>query len=129
MILRNYDLTFSRFHIQSTEIVCSDCGKKYKSRGGYQRHRAAKHNSNQNEHHLTLTPSILADIVHNALKSINERKVFAAQLRKELKHYEYEVLEEGIVAFSLIKALFEHYLKNGNTEKFYGNYYAQLEYH
>ncbi|KAM7440484.1 hypothetical protein ABFA07_010310 [Porites harrisoni] len=23
--------------VQSSEIVCSDCGKKYKTRGGYQR--------------------------------------------------------------------------------------------
>ena len=87
--------------------MCSDCGKKYNTRGGYQRHRAAKHSPNPNEHCLTLTPSILAEIVRNALKKIYERKVFAEELRKELKQYEYEVLEEGTQEFSVMKALFE----------------------
>ncbi|XP_022810164.1 uncharacterized protein LOC111347172, partial [Stylophora pistillata] len=112
--------------VQSTEIVCSECGKKYKTRGGYQRHRAAKHNPNRNEHRLTLTASILAEIVRNALKNIYEREVFAEDLRKELKQYEYQVLEEGTQEFSVMKALFEGYSKNGNAEKFYGNYYAQV---
>ena len=66
--------------------MCSDCGKKYKSRGGYQRHRATKHSSDQKAHHLTLTPNILAEIVNTALKNISEREVFAADLRNELKH-------------------------------------------
>ena len=70
-------------------------------------HRAAKHSPNPNEHCLTLTPSILAEIVRNASKKIYERKVFAEELRKELKQYEYEVLEEGTQEFSVMKALFE----------------------
>ena len=106
--------------------MCSDCGKKYKTRGGYQRHRAAKHSPNPNEHRLTLTPSILAEIVRNALKNIYQREVFAEELREELKQYEYAVLEEGTQEFSVMKALFEGYSKNGNAEKFYGNYYAQV---
>lgn len=106
--------------------MCSDCGKKYKTRGGYQRHRAAKHSPNPNEHRLTLTPSILAEIVRNALKNIYQREVFAEELREELKQYEYAVLEEGTHEFSVMKALFEGYSKNGNAEKFYGNYYAQV---
>ena len=103
--------------------MCSDCGKKYKSRGGYQRHRATKHNADQNAHHLTLTPSILAEIVNNALKNISEREVFAADLRNELKQYEYgrETQE-----FTEIKKLFEDYFKTGNAEKSYGNYYTQV---
>ena len=106
--------------------MCSNCGKKYNTKGGYQRHRAAKHSPNPNEHRLTLTPSIPAEIVRNALKNIYEREVFAEELRKELKQYEYEVLEEGTQEFSVMKALFEGYSKNGNAEKFYGNYYAQV---
>ena len=68
----------------------SDCGKKCKSRGGYQRQRATKQDSNQNAYHLTLTPDILAEIVNTALKNISEREAFAADLRNELKQYEYE---------------------------------------
>lgn len=115
-----------RFQVESTEIVCSDCGKKYKSRGGYQRHRATKHNADQNAHHLTLTPSILAEIVNNALKNISEREVFAADLRNELKQYEYEEPGGETQEFTVIKKLFEDYFKTGNAEKFYGNYYAQV---
>lgn len=103
----------SASEVQSSEIVCSDCGKKYKTRGGYQRHRAAKHSPNPNEHRLTLTPSILAEIVRNALKNIYQREVFAEELREELKQYEYAVLEEGTQEFSVMKALFEGYSKLG----------------
>ena len=106
--------------------MCSDSGKKYKTRGRYQRHRAAKDSPNLNEHRLTLTPSILAEIVRNALKNIYQREVFAEELREELKQYEYAVIEEGTQEFSVMKALFEGYSKNGNAEKFYGNYYAQV---
>ncbi|KAK3749027.1 hypothetical protein QZH41_006228 [Actinostola sp. cb2023] len=38
----------AKIYVQSTDIVCNDCGKKCKSRGGYNRHRAAKHKQNQN---------------------------------------------------------------------------------
>ena len=106
--------------------MCSDCGKKYKSRGGYQRHRATKHNADQNAHHLTLTPSILAEIVNNALKNISEREVFAADLRNELKQYEYEEPGGETQEFTVIKKLFEDYFKTGNADKFYGNYYTQV---
>lgn len=126
MTLLNYNLVLSHFQVQSTEIVCSDCGKKYKSRGGCQRHRATKHNSNKNAHHLTLTPNILAEIVNNALKNISEREVFAANLRNELKQSEYEVPGGETQEFTVIKNLLEDYFKNGNAEKFYGNYYAQV---
>ena len=33
---------------------------------------------------------MLAEIVNNALKTISEREVFAADLRNKLKQYEYE---------------------------------------
>ena len=97
--------------------MCSDCGKKYKSRGGYQRHRATKHNdSNQNAHHLTLTPNILAEIVNNALKNIREREVFAADLRNELKHYVYEQPGGETQEFTVIKKLFEDYFSSTNYD-------------
>ena len=39
---------------------------------------------------MTLTPKILAEIVNNALKNISEREVLAADIRNELKQYEFE---------------------------------------
>ena len=34
--------------MQSADIICKDCGKKCKSKGGYKRHRAAKHGQDEN---------------------------------------------------------------------------------
>ena len=76
--------------------------------------------------YLTLTPNILAEIVNNALKNISEREVFAANLRNELKQYEYEEPGRETQEFTVIKELFEDYFKNGNAEKFYDNCYAQV---
>lgn len=75
---------------------------------------------------MTLTPKILAEIVNNALKNISEREVFAADIRNELKQYEYEEPGGETQEFIVIRKLFEDYFKNGNAEKFYGNYYAQV---
>lgn len=115
---------------QSTNIVCIDGGKKSKSSGGYKRHRAAKHNnSNLTQKPLsTLTPSILSEIVAQAIKNVKESEVFGASLRTELTEYEYmyEELNEETHEFSVMQTLFNRYLKNGNAEKFYGKFYAQV---
>ena len=34
--------------MQSADIICRDCGKKCKSKGGYKRHMAAKHGQDEN---------------------------------------------------------------------------------
>lgn len=68
---------------------------------------------------------VLAEIVNDAVKNVKENKVFNADLRDELKHYEYGQLTET-EKFSAFKILFEGYLKNGDREKFYGKYYAQV---
>lgn len=64
--------------------------------------------------------------MHNAIQNVNGTKAFAASLRNELNLYRYEQLDGGTVEFSVLKALYEGYLKNGNTEKFYVKYYAQV---
>jgi len=64
--------------------------------------------------------------VLNVIQSVKGNEVFATSLRNELDLYEHEQLEEGTPEFSVMKTLYEGYLKNGNTEKFYGNYYAQV---
>ena len=116
-------MSIFELQVQSTDIVCSDCGKTYKSRGGYRRHRTAKH-SNQQER-STLTPSILAEIVNDALLKVKGNKIFNADLRNEFSHYEYVQLTET-EGFSVLKILYERYLKNGDTEKFYAKYYAEV---
>lgn len=75
---------------------------------------------------MTLTPNILAEIVNNALKNVSEREVFTANQRNELKQSEYEEPGGETQEFTVIKNLLEDYFKNGNAEKFYGNYYAQV---
>ena len=57
-------------------------------------------------------PNILDEIVNNALKNNSEREVFAANLRNELKQYEYEDPGEETQEFTVIKKLFEDYFKN-----------------
>ena len=75
---------------------------------------------------MPLTPNILNEIANTALKNNSEREVFAADLRNELKQYKYQEPGGETQEFFVIKKLFEEYLKNGNAEKFYGNYYAQV---
>ena len=53
-------------------------------------------------------------------------KIFNGDLRNEFSHYEYVLLTETDEGFSVLKIFFDGYLKNGNTEKFYGKYYAEV---
>lgn len=101
------------------------------SSGGYKRHRAAKQNNNSNLTQKllsTLTPSILSEIVAHAIKNVKESEVFALSLRTELTEYEYmyEQVNEETHEFSVMQTFFDGYLKNGNAEKFYGKFYAQV---
>lgn len=52
--------------------------------------------------------------------------MFSTSIRNELRSYKHKELEGGSTEFSVMKALFEGYAKNGNTEKFYGAYYVSL---
>ena len=107
----------------SKEIVCSDCRKKYKTKGGYERHRATKHN---NWTPSSLTPRTLVDIVKCALQTTIKEKAFAAGLRDELTNYQFQELEEGSQEFATIQLLYNDFVKSNNTEKFYSNFYAQI---
>ena len=61
-------IPFNFVQVQSEEIVCGVCRKKYKTKGGLKRHTAAKHNQSQGrEQQRPFTPSTLADIVNSAL--------------------------------------------------------------
>ena len=114
--------------VQSADFVCSECGKKYKTRGGYQRHRASKHNPNENDRQerTTLTPSSLAEIVKYAIQTVNRGRAFAPSLRNELNLYQFKQFDEGTDEFTVLKTIYDGYLKNGDIEKFYGKYYGQV---
>lgn len=73
---------------------------------------------------MPLTPSVLAEIVNNAVNKVKESRVFAASLRNGFSAYRYVQLEEGTAEFSEMKVLYDSYLKSGNTEKFYGRFYS-----
>lgn len=119
--------------MQSADIICRDCGKKCKSKGGYKRHRTAKH-AGQVENSLNsettkafiLKPAILTEIVLKVLKNVKGNEVFSTSIRNELSLYQHKEFEEGTEEFLVMKALIEGYSKNGNIEKFYRNYYAQV---
>lgn len=73
-----------------------------------------------------LSPSVLAEIVGRAVRSVKENKLFAENLRIELSNYSYQQLKEDSNEFSAIKTIYEGYTRNGDTEKFYGKYYATV---
>ena len=98
------------------EIVCH-CRKKYKTKGGYDRHRATKHAD-----HATSTTSNLCELVNSAMENIKKRKVFNASIRDEMTGFRFE-LEEGSQEFSVLKTIYESLQKNGDAEKFYSNVY------
>ena len=65
-------------------------------------------------------------MVGNAVRNVIETRVFAANLRNELSRYSYQQLEEGSDEFAAVKTMYERYARNGDTEKFYGKYYATV---
>ena len=80
------------------EIVC-DCRKKYKTKGGYDRHRATKHAD-----HATSRTSNLCELVNSAMENIKKRKVFNASIRDEMTGFRFE-LEEGSQEFSILNTI------------------------
>ena len=98
------------------EIVC-DCRKNYKTKGGYDRHRATKHAD-----HATSTTSNLCELVNSAMENIKKRKVFNASIRDEMTGFRFE-LEEGSQEFSVLKTIYESLQKNEDAEKFYSIVY------
>ena len=73
--------------------------------------------SNQQER-STLTPSILGEIVNDAVLKVKGNKIFNADLRNEFSHYEYVPITATDEGFCVFKILFDGYLKNGKKEKF-----------
>lgn len=54
-------------NVQQQEIICKDCGKKYKTKGGYERHRNLKHSSLHEGSSQPLSVTLLAEVVASAI--------------------------------------------------------------
>ena len=57
---------------------------------------------NDQRQQLPLRPVVLAEIVNDAVKKVKENKVFKADLRDELKHYEYGQLPETSLHYTTV---------------------------
>ncbi|KAL9956840.1 hypothetical protein ACROYT_G038383 [Oculina patagonica] len=113
-------------NVQQQEIICKDCGKKYKTKGGYERHRISKHSSLHEGSSQPLSASILAEVVASAIRKINAAEVFTKSLRSELRNYSFQQPEEGSLEFATIKSIYDGFLKKGDLEKFYQKYYSTV---
>ncbi|XP_044172668.1 uncharacterized protein LOC122956935 [Acropora millepora] len=73
-------------------IVCFDCGKQYKTRGGFQRHSTTKHSNiaTPKEQPITLTPSVLSDIVETAVQKVKTSQLYAQSFKNEMEVYSFE---------------------------------------
>ena len=105
-------------------IVCSDCKKTYKTRGGFERHRASKHGQQVKVKQLILTEEILREIVNSAMLSMREKKIYSVKLRNEMDISKFQGLEE--IEFRELKCIFDGLVKNGDSEKFFSKYYATI---
>jgi len=117
--------------VESADIICSDCGKKCKSKGGYKRHRNSKHkdtntpeidNTTQDPIQTTcsLIPSTLTQIVEDVIQHILEKDVFTESIYAELRLYRCKELKECSKEFLLLKG------RNRNADKLYMNFYGKV---
>ncbi|XP_068707686.1 uncharacterized protein [Montipora foliosa] len=111
---------------QTQEIVCNKCGKKYKTRGGYERHTLAKHSQDSRGAATPFSNSLLEGTVAIAVRNVNAAEVFAENLRKELSSYVYQPLSESSDEYSFLKTLYDDFTKSGNLDKYYSKYYAKV---
>ncbi|XP_044172434.1 uncharacterized protein LOC122956812 [Acropora millepora] len=105
---------------QKQEIVCKKCGKKYRTKGGYERHQATRHSySERTSLHVPFRATVLDDIVKNVLQNLRENKTHSEVLRLELGSYTWQSLDENGQEYcdKHIQMLFEGYAKNGSVEK------------
>ena len=105
--------------------MCEKCGKKYKTKGGYERHQATKH-SERTSLHVPFSATVLDDIVKNVLQNLKENKTHSEVLRLELDSYTWQGLDENGQEYKHIQMLFEGYSKNGSVEKFYAKFYSTI---
>ena len=97
--------------------MCQKCGKKYKTRGGYERHQASKHGERADRQ-----VSVLNELINRTVLKLKENKAHSEILRQELSSYRFESPDED--NYQQLRDVFEGCTKNGSVEKFYGKYYA-----
>ena len=86
------------------EILCQKCGKKYKTRGGYERHQASKH-SERADRQVPFDSAVLNEFKRKTW-------LFPKLLRQELSSYRFESPDED--RYQQLRDIFEGYTKNFN---------------
>ena len=61
-----------------------------------------------------------------AVQKVKTSQLYAQSFKNEMEVYSFEELEEDTVEFAKLKSIFDGYSKNGDTEKFYAKYYAEI---
>ena len=61
-----------------------------------------------------------------AVQKVKTSQLYAQSFKNEMEVYSFEELEEDTVEFANLKSIFDGYSKNGDTEKFYAKYYAEI---
>ncbi|XP_022787622.1 uncharacterized protein LOC111327656 [Stylophora pistillata] len=113
-------------NVQQHEIICKDCGKKYKTKGGYERHRSLKHSSLHEGSIQPLSVSILAEVLASAIRKINETEVFRKSLRDELSKYSFQQPEERGLEFTGIKSMYDGFFKELRPGEVFQKYHATV---
>ena len=92
-------------YFQLQVIVGSDCKKTYKTRGGFQRHRASKHSQQVNGKQFIPTEEILREMVHSTMLNLREKKIYSVNLRNEMDIPKFQGLKTN--EFSELKYIFD----------------------
>ena len=95
--------------------MCQKCSKKYKTRGGYERHQASKH-SERAGRQVPFDSAVLHEFVNNTVLKLMENKAHPEILRQELSYYRFESPDED--RYQQLRDIFEGYTKTGSVEEF-----------
>ena len=95
----------------------------------------AKHKENDEEdiqeqsgQRTAFTADILIDLVNDLKTTISKKKVFTTAMREEISSYRFNI-SEGSKELEVLQSIFDGLTKNGNAEKFYSKYYANIALH
>ena len=84
---KNFDFTFKGDALLVQKRFCvRKCSKKYKTRGGYERHQASKH-SERADRQMPFDSAVLNEFVNNTVLKLLENKAHSEILRQELSYY------------------------------------------
>ena len=95
--------------------MCQQCSKKYKTRGGYERHQASKHNERA-DRQMPFDSAVLNEFVNNTVLKLKENKAHPEILRQKLSYYRFESPDED--SYQQLRDIFKGYTKTGSVEDF-----------